>query len=267
MTYTCYKTKTPIAIDGKIDKKVWDKAPWSPRFVDLISGQPAFFDTRVKCLWDERNLYVAFWAQEPFVAGQLTERDSIIFGENDLEVFIDGGDTYYEFEINALNTVYEVFYIYRDAYKKGGRFDVPEFDLIENRARSFGGNYDRSIDHFWRGKHRRGDKWAFINWDFPGLQTAVRVDGVINDPTHIDNGWSCELAFPWAGMKWLDDGKTLPPIDGQTMRLLFARFEQLPVGGKHVSCGWGLDPVGDNDNHAPERFSTVLFSERYAEEL
>jgi len=50
----------------------------------------------------------------------------LIFRENDVEVFIDGGDCYYEFEINALGTIYEVFFIWQDAYKRGGRFDVPE---------------------------------------------------------------------------------------------------------------------------------------------
>ncbi len=38
----------------------------------------------------------------------LTERDSIIFQESDVEVFIDGGDAYYELEINALGTLHEV---------------------------------------------------------------------------------------------------------------------------------------------------------------
>jgi len=31
---------------------------------------------------------------------------------------IDGGDTYYEFETNARGTTYQMFYIWRDAYKK-----------------------------------------------------------------------------------------------------------------------------------------------------
>ena len=265
--YTCYKTRTPIRLDGRLDGKIWDKAPWSDRFVDLVDGNPGPFDTRCKCLWDDENLYIAFWAEEPFVSASLTERDSIIFGENDLEVFFDGGDTYYEFEINAKNTVYEVFYIWRDAYKKGGVYDVPEFDLIEQEARSFGGNHDRSVDHFWRGIHSRGDKWAFIHWDYPGLETAVQVDGELNNPRHVDKGWSCELKFPWRGMKWLADGKTLPPRQGDVIRMFLGRFEQLHLMGRQVGCGWGLDPIGDGDNHKPELFSPVLFSETYVEDL
>jgi len=38
----------------------------------------------------------------------LTERDSPIYKNNDVELFIAGKHSYYEFEINAFNTIYEV---------------------------------------------------------------------------------------------------------------------------------------------------------------
>lgn len=44
-------------------------------------------------------------------------------------MFIAGPDCYYEFQINALGTIYEVFYIWQEAHKKGSYFDRPEFDL------------------------------------------------------------------------------------------------------------------------------------------
>jgi hypothetical protein len=113
--YTCRRAAGPIVVDGRLDKPAWRRAPRSPRFVDLITGRPGFFDTQAAALWDDENLYVAFWIEEPFVSARLTERDATIFQENDVEVFIDGGDCYYEFEINALNTVYEVFFIWQDA--------------------------------------------------------------------------------------------------------------------------------------------------------
>src|SRR5215208_2701970 len=186
--YTCYRTRTPPAVDGRLMAAAWQRAPKSPRFVDMVTGDPAFFDTRAAALWDDENLYIGFWLEEPFIEARLTMRDSLIFKENDVEVFIDGGDCYYEFEINALGTIYEVFFIWQDAYRRGGRFDVPEFDLIERRALSFGGNYDRSGWNFWRGTHPRGVRWAFTDWDFPGLQSAVQIDGVINNREVVDKG-------------------------------------------------------------------------------
>ena len=113
--YICYRTPTPPVVDGHLTEAVWTKVPKSPRFGDMVTGDPAFFDTRAAALWDNANLYIGFWVEEPFVEAHLTERDSLIFMENDVEVFIDGGDCYYEFEINALNTVYEVFFVWQDA--------------------------------------------------------------------------------------------------------------------------------------------------------
>jgi hypothetical protein len=260
--YTCCRAASPISIDGRLDEPAWQQAEWSPRFVDMATGDPALFDTRAAALWDDDYLYIGFWMEEPYVQAQLTERDSLIFSENDVEVFIDGGDCYYEFEINALGTVYEVFFIWQDAYKRGSRFDVPEFDLLTRKALSFGGNEDRDIDSFWWGKHPRGCRWAFLDWDFPGLRMAVHVDGAINDNTAVDRGWGVELAFPWQGMKWLANGRSLPPQEGDVWRMLFGRFELLKPGGVEVQPhpAWSWNRHGVYDTHLPECFTYVHFS-------
>jgi hypothetical protein len=262
--YTSCRTLHPIEINGDLEKPVWQRAPKSPRFVDMVTGEPGLFDTRSAVLWDDQNLYIAFWVEEPFVQAHLTERDSLIFNENDIEVFIDGGDAYYEFEINALGTVYEVFFIWQDAYKKGSKFDVPEFDLIDQKALSFGGNEDRMADSFWHGRHPRKTRWAFINWDFPGMQSAVRVQGTINDNTDIDKGWTVELAFPWQGMKSLANGRSLPPKEGDTWRLFLGRFQKLTPSGQEVSPhpAWAWNRHGVYDTHLPECFTYIHFSDK-----
>ena len=45
------------------------------------------------------------------VAATLTERNSPIYRNNDVESFIAGKDSYCQFEINALKTIYVVFFI------------------------------------------------------------------------------------------------------------------------------------------------------------
>jgi hypothetical protein len=262
--YTCYRTPNPIAIDGNANKPAWQHAPRSSRFVDMVTGRPAFFDTRAAALWDDENFYVAFWAEEPFVEAQLTERDALVFFESDLEVFIDGGDTYYEFEINAHGTVYEVFYIWREAYTRGGKFDVPEFDVHSPQVHSFAGDHPHDVKSFWRGAHPRGTRWAFLNWDFPGLRTAVQIEGTLNDNTDIDKGWLVELAFPWAGMQWLANGRSLPPKDGDTWRMFFGRFQKLEIKGQEVQPhpGWAWNPHGIADTHLPECFTYIHFSDQ-----
>ncbi|MCL4521536.1 MAG: carbohydrate-binding family 9-like protein [Firmicutes bacterium] len=258
-TYVCYRTGTPIQIDGSLEENAWRKAPKSPRFVEVVSGGPALYDTRAAMLWDDQYLYVGFWVEEPFVQANLTERDAIIFAENDVEVFIDGIDAYYELEINARNTIYEVFFIWKDAYQRKGVFDVPEFDVYAPNVYTFGGNHDRSVAHFWRGSHPRGARWAFPGWDMPGLKTAVEIDGKINDPTNVDRGWTVEIAIPWSGMQWLAGKRALPPREGDEWRFQFARYEKLASTDHHL--GWTWDPVGSTDNHYPERFTTVKFSQ------
>ena len=142
------KINENIEIDGNIDKEIWQKAGWSKRFVDMVSGKPGMYNTQTAILWNEEKLFIAFKIEEPFLEANLTERDSIIFLENDVELFIDGGDCYYELEINALNTIYEVFFIWKDAYKKGSKFDIPQFDVHKDQAYTFGGDYDRKGANF-----------------------------------------------------------------------------------------------------------------------
>ncbi|HOW84858.1 MAG TPA: carbohydrate-binding family 9-like protein [Candidatus Aminicenantes bacterium] len=255
--YDCFRTPRRIRVDGRLDKPAWRRAPRSGRFVDLVSGVPGFLETRMASLWDDEALYVAFWASEPDVRARLAERDSLVWTENDVEVFIGGEDCYYEFQVNALGTVYEVFYVWQDALKKGSRFDVPEFDPRERRADVIGGFQDG----LRYGRHPRGRRWAFMDWDFPGLRAAVQVRGTLNDASDVDEGWTAEIAFPWSGMKHLAGGRPLPPRDGDVWRLDFSRFELLRSCGVTVEPhpGWALNKHGVYDSHIPECFSFIRF--------
>jgi hypothetical protein len=260
--YLCLRTPSPISVDGDLTKGPWLRAARSPRFGDMVTGDPGYFDTRAAALWDDQNLYVAFWIEEPFVEAALTERDSLIFNENDVELFIDGGDCYYEFEINALGTVYEVFFIWQDAFRKTSLFDSPQFDILSRQALTFGGDYDRQAKTFWRGTHARGLRWAFLDWDFPGMRSAVHVDGKINDRSSVDRGWTVELAFPWSGMQSLANGRSLPPREGDLWKMFFGRFEKLLVNGAEVSPhpAWVWNKHGVYDSHRPEHWTPIRFS-------
>jgi hypothetical protein len=94
--YQAKKINTSIKIDGDVNKDVWKNASWSKRFVDMVTGEAGMYNTQTAILWNDTHLYIAFLAEEPFVEAQLTERDTIIFLENDLELFIDVGYCYYE---------------------------------------------------------------------------------------------------------------------------------------------------------------------------
>jgi hypothetical protein len=263
--YMCRKTHASFPIDGDLDKDVWKNAEKSRPFVDLVTGEPAFMETRIASLWDERNLYVAFWITEPNIRASQTQRDSFVWYDNDVEVFFDGEDCYYEFEVNALNTIYEVFFIYQDALradasKTARRF--AEFDLYSRDVDVLSGFQDAAR----YGKHPRGKRWAFMDYDFPNLQTMVKLDGTINtpfhDPSRADRGWTMEAAFPWEGFSKMYASRTFPPRQGDTLRAAFFRFENLRHNGKSVEgIGWALNEHNVYDSHIPENFSYLHFEE------
>jgi len=253
--YTAYYVPQPLRINGRLDDAAWRQAPRSPRFVDLDTGEPTIHDTRAAVLWDDDFLYVGFWVEEPFLAATMTERDDPIWQENDVEVFIAGRDAYYEFEINPLGTIYEAFFIWEDRYEKGGFADAPEFSRHALGARPWNGVGYTS--------HPRGPRIGFFQWDLPGMRSAVVADGIINDPTTRDRGWTAEVAFPWGGLEWLarGDGRALPPREGDVWRMDFSRFNQIKEAPPaRDSGGWAWSAHGVWDSHVPECFPYIHFT-------
>src|SRR5579864_6157231 len=74
--YTAYRAGETVRVDGRLDEKCWQIAPRSPRFIDILTGKPTLYDTRAAVLWDDQNLYVAFWVEEPKVKATLTKYGS-----------------------------------------------------------------------------------------------------------------------------------------------------------------------------------------------
>jgi hypothetical protein len=267
LPYVAYRTAQPIPIDGRVDKPVWRATPPSPRFVDIGSGAPAPFSTHARVLWDDESLYISFEAQEPLVTAVSSERDSLLFFENDLEIFIDGVDAYYELEFNALGTVYEVFFVWRDAHRPGTRWDVPQFDVHSPRVHSFAGDHGFTRTSFWTGNHPRGTRWAYLDYDLDGLELAVHVDGEINNPDRIDRGWSAEIRIPWTSLADLAHGRSLPPDVGDEWSIFLGRFERMAtrIPGETIGLGWAASPHGVNDTHIPTSWTRVTFDGRVVE--
>lgn len=250
-SYTARRASGPIRIDGQLDEPSWQAAGRSPRFVDILSGERTQHDTRAAVLWDERNLYVAFRVEEPHLHARYTNHNDPIYYDNDVEVFIAGRDAYYEFEVNAFNTCYEVFFIWEEAYAGSGFAAAPEF--ARAKLKPFNGVGFK--------RHPRGKRLGNFNWSFPGQQSAVHVDGTLNDDRDTDRGWSVELAFPWGGMKWLaTDGRALPPGEGDLWRMDFSRFNTYKATAGKDSGGWVWTRHGVWDSHIPECFAFIRFT-------
>lgn len=232
--YVCYHAPSAVEIDGDLKDAAWEAAPWSDAFVDIEGDKKPKprFRTRVKMLWDDEALYIAAEMEEPHLWANLKNHDDIIFLDNDFEVFLDpDGDNhnYGELELNALNTTWDLFL--GKPYKDGGP--------------------------------------AIHAWEIVGLQTAVKLDGTLNDPRDSDKGWTLEIRWPWKGLRELANTKKtpMPPKDGDNWRINFSRVEwdTEVADGKYkktskVEHNWVWSPQGVIDMHRPERWGYLQFS-------
>ena len=239
--YICYHTNVPLKIDGKATELCWQQAPWTDDFGDILGdkGQTPRLKTRAKILWDNNFLYVFAEIQEPHIWANVTQRDDVIFHDNDFEVFIDpDGDThnYYEYEINALNT---------------------QWDLRLTKPYRDGGI-------------------AITSWNFDGMFSAVNLDGTINNPADTDRCWSVEIAFPMKS--FVDSTGVIPVKPGDQWRINFSRVEwQTLIQNGHYlkkinphtgrvlpEDNWVWSPQGTVNMHCPEKWGYLQFSDQVA---
>ena len=236
--YVCLRTADSICIDGIANEAVWQHAPLITRFTDISgAGHPEpRFGTQARMLWDDRYLYIAAELQEPDVWADLKLRDTIVYYNNDFEVFIDpdgDGHHYYEIEVNALCTVFDLFL--EKPYRAPCRPHVQ------------------------------------FQWSCPGLRIATHVDGSLNRPGDTDRGWSVEMAIPREAIAAEFDNCLQA---GHYLRIGFSRVQWQHVTDKD-GCyqrkqgadgnflpedNWTWGPTGEVAMHMPERWGYVYLS-------
>lgn len=233
-TYVAYHIDEPIQIDGE-QESIWHQAPWSETFIDIEGVKKPHYETQVKMLWDQNALYILAKLKEPHLWATLKQRDTVIFYNNDFEVFIDpDGDThnYMELELNAFNTVWDLF------------LNKPY--LNKNK-----------VDN---------------QWNIKGLQSAVSYQGTLNDPSDIDQSWQLEMALPWKDLMRGNDGDTIP--ENQYWRINFSRVnwefdlknnryyrKKDSTGAFLPEYNWVWSPQGVINMHLPEYWGFVYFSD------
>ena len=208
LTYQCQHVSTPITVDGKLNDLGWSTAAWTSDFVDIQgTGYPApKYRTRAKLLWDDEFLYIAAEIQEPNVHGSKTKHDSVIFRDNDFEVFLmplPQTPSYYELELNALNTTWDLFL--PEPYKLGGKPDN--------------------------------------SWEAVGLKTAVAVEGTLNLPTDVDRGWTVEIAYPFSAFN--SRQSVLAPHNDTIWRMNLSRVEWLSDHSREENWVWTPQGIVD----------------------
>ncbi len=117
LEYVCKYTPSPIKIDGRLEDPIWNTAD-NVRFYVPKTLEAPTSRTDAKLLWDDEYLYVGFRAYDKDIWSYLKEHNSQTCTEDCLEVFFkpcEDQDTYYNFEINALGTVYDAMTLKRGA--------------------------------------------------------------------------------------------------------------------------------------------------------
>lgn len=256
-SYACHRiAERSLVVDGNLDKETWQSANHTPRFSQADSGTVTLFDTRAALLWDDANLYIAFWLEEPDVSCTREDRTGLVWQENTVEVSIAGSGAYYNLSVNAMKGTSELFFVWKDSYERGGRYDVPEFDLAVQRPMVFGGDAEPHDE--------RGMRWGFLDWRFPGLQTGVLVAGTLNQRTDVDDGWTVELALPWEGLQRLADDP-LPPRIGDTWRVALARNQVIDQRRTRSTAVWAWQPTEETEHapypmHRPDSFPQIALA-------
>ena len=231
LRYRAPFVREPEIWDGRLDVAPWTEMPWSEVFVDIEGDvKPApRYATRMKMGWCAAGLLIGAELEEPHLWATLTEHDSVIFHDNDFEVFLDpDGDTelYAELELNALNTTWDLLLV--KPYRAGGP--------------------------------------AINGWEIRGLRTAVNLRGTLNDPRDIDEGWSCTILIPWPALAEISRVPS-PPRPGDVWRINFSRVQwdlEVVDGAYQKIAGrpehnWVWSPQGVIDMHQPEQWGYLEF--------
>ena len=235
--YYCKRATKKFELDGNLDKPFAD---FTDYFVDIEGDkrETPRFKTRAKMLWDDENLYFGAVLEGDEIWGTLEERDCVIFQDNDFEIFIDpDSDThqYYEFEMNAKNTVWDL--------------------LLTKPYRDFGGK-------------------PVNGYDIHGMQTAVYIDGELNNPNADNKKWSVEVVMPFAALKETAKESRNPKV-GEYYRVNFSRVhwrvdkdngeykKQInpETNSPYPEDNWVWAPTGLINIHYPELWGFLFFTE------
>jgi hypothetical protein len=213
--YRCRMAASPIMVDGSLDEGAWNRAEPTHLVLAGDGGEPRM-GTEVRLCWDDRCLYVAFSCKDTDIWGTHTTRDAPLYEEEVVEIFLcPSGNLqrYYELEVSPLNTL----------------FDAKIFSP-EGERRSM---------------------LVETEWDAPGVQTAVRIAGTVQNRRDVDLGDPAEIALPFA-----DLGLSGPPSPGDRWRLNLYRIER---GEVEEFSAWSPTYKVPADFHVPRQFGTLEF--------
>ena len=212
-----------LRIDGELDEGAWAYAADTGAFVNVGTGQPASprsMQGRAKLLWDEGSLFAAIEVKDAKVRGGWPDdaKDPHLWEKDTIELMLDpdgDGDNkdYYELQVNPQNLVFDTRYDDYNQPNGGGR---------------------GPFGH---------EEWS------SAVESAVLIQGTLDDDSDRDEGYRVELRVPWASFA---KAKRSPPQPGDQWRMnLYAMQDNGGVAWSPI--------LGQGNFHRARRFGRVVW--------
>lgn len=107
--YSVQRTTSRISIDAKLNEPAWNRAPLVGDFFFNRWKEGEKEKTDVRLLWDDKNLYVAYYCHDRHISASVTQRHGPVSRDDCVEIFLSPNPqkvrNYYTFEINAIGTM------------------------------------------------------------------------------------------------------------------------------------------------------------------
>jgi hypothetical protein len=154
--YEVKRASGPIATDGELDEAAWAAADTIELSFPWASPQAPQQKTRVRLLWDDNNLYVAYECEDSDIAAHFARRDDAVSQDDSVLILVNPNASqthgYIALEANARATL-------RDYVSVDGEYFFGRFDL-------------------------------------QGIRLATYVDGTLNRSGDRNRTWTVEAAIP-----------------------------------------------------------------------
>jgi len=203
-TYTIPRASEPPQIDGKLDDQAWKHAAAWEGAYPFNKTEPTGQPTAWRMLWDDKYLYFAFDCPDPDIVAPDRKRDDNVYSDDCVEMFILPDfrfRTYWEIVIAPNGSL---------------------FDSVEcKNMHKWGCNLDPAQD-------------------VSGLKHAQTIRGTLNNSDDTDQGYTVEVAVPFAELPGFT---RCAPEPGDRLHFMLVRLDRTNGQFKAYAFrplqGWG----------------------------
>ena len=179
----CRRASGPVKLDGVLDEPAWEKAAVLRDFATFWEKRKAKSATKARLLWDDDYLYFAAEMEDVDLYADVKEHNGMAWN----------------------NDVFELFF--KPHEDRNGYYEF-QVNALNTQLEMFlpsrgAGGYQR----FMTAKL--------------GIESAVKLDGTLNDWTDKDRGWTVEGRIPWKGFA-ATGGRPKP---GDKWRFALCRYD------------------------------------------